>query len=64
MIFPTPKRLAALAAGTTAALGAVADATYATGAPETVVATAVGIVAFGGAAVASAVRSRPQEVRR
>jgi hypothetical protein len=64
MNLPTPKRLAAVAAGATTALGGVAAATYATGAPDTLVAATAGALAFGAAAVGAAVRGKPQEVQR
>lgn len=61
---PTPKRLAVLAAGTTAALGAVAGASHAAGAPDTLVAATAGVLAVGGASVAAAIRGQKQEAVR
>ncbi len=61
---PTPKRLATLAAATTAGLGAIVGAVHATGAPVGAVATAAGALAFGGVAVAEAVRASRREVVR
>jgi hypothetical protein len=59
-----PKRLATLAAGTTAALAAVAGASHAAGAPETLVAATVGVLGFGGVSVAAAIRGQKQEAVR
>ncbi|MCX5537823.1 hypothetical protein OG785_45535 [Streptomyces sp. NBC_00006] len=61
---PTPKRLAVLAAGTTAALGAVAGASHAAGAPDTLVAATAGALVVGAASIGAAVHGRPQEVQR
>jgi hypothetical protein len=54
----------ALAAGTTAALAAVAGASHTAGAPDTLVAATVGVLAFGGASVAAAIRGQKQEAVR
>ncbi|MFZ3592304.1 hypothetical protein [Streptomyces sp. BH104] len=60
---PTPRRLAALVAGTTAVLAATAGASHAVGAPDTLVAATVGVLGFGGASVAAAIRGQKQEAR-
>lgn len=61
---PTPKRLAAVAAGTIATLGAVAGASHAAGAPDTLVAATAGALAFGTASIGAAVHGKTQEARR
>lgn len=58
MILPTPKRLTATAAGTTAALGAVAGASHAAGAPDTLVAATAGALVVGAASIGAAVRGK------
>ncbi|WP_372344711.1 hypothetical protein [Streptomyces sp. KL116D] len=63
-MIPAPKRIAALAAGTTAGLGAIVGAAHATGAPAGVVAAAAGALVCGGVAVAEAVRTSRREAVR
>jgi hypothetical protein len=60
---PTPKRLAGVVAGTTAALGAVAGASHVAGAPDTLVAATAGALVVGAASIGAAVRREPRSVQ-
>ena len=58
-----PKRLTGLAASTTAVLAAVAGASHAAGAPDTLVAATAGVLAVGGASITAAIHSRTEAAR-
>lgn len=59
-----PRRLTTLTAAVVATASAAVGIVEATGAPATAVAGTVGVLAVGTAAIAGAVRGKPQEARR